>query len=366
MEGSAFKASYGLKKTLLEASSDTHGLTGSFHLGSETRIGISEFIEWEPGHLGHYVIKSRLEACRSVGKLYLFKVISDAYLGRDSGDRISGCLGGKSGGPGDSGINLNQIVFKGFRVKCKLNIASSAYLKGADELESRVTEHVILFVGKGLGRTYDYGVTGMYSDGIQILHVTYSDRSVTCITDHFIFDLLVSPDALFNQNLMNGRKLKSCFQKGDQLILIIGKAAACSSESKSGTEYNGISYLLCSLFAFIQTVYNDGRKNGLSDPFTELLELLSVLSHLYTGGIRSQKLASALCKDSLLFQLHRKVETGLSADTGKDGIRSFGPYYPRHIFEIKRLHIYSVRNRLVRHYGRGVGVTEDDLIALFL
>ena len=256
MNGSALKASHSLKKAFFEASSDTHGLAGSLHLCAEALICIGEFIKGEPGHLGYDVIKCRLETCGRVGKLNLFEIVSDTYLGGYSCDGISRCLGSKGRGSGYSGVNLDQVILERFGIKGKLNVTSSADLQGSDELKSRVTEHVIFFIGKSLGRAYYNGVTGMDSYGIEVFHVTYSDCGIIGITYYFILDLFIALNALFYENFADGRKFKSRCKKLHKFFFIVRKSAAGSAEGECGTKYYGIADLISCLLTFFDAVNN--------------------------------------------------------------------------------------------------------------
>ena len=113
-------------------------------------------------------------------------------------------------------------------------------------------------------------------------------------------------------------------------------------------------------------MYDYRGKNGLSESFAELLELVPVLCHLDTLVICSEKLTVTFGKNSLLFELHCKVKSGLSADSGKDRIGSFGSYDPRNIFEVERFHINPVRNRCVGHDRRRIGIAQNDFVPFFL
>ena len=60
-----------LQQTFFHGPSDTHGLTGRFHLGRQDIRSVRELIKWKSRHLRNYIIQCRFKACRRVCQLYL-------------------------------------------------------------------------------------------------------------------------------------------------------------------------------------------------------------------------------------------------------------------------------------------------------
>ena len=69
----------------------------------------------------------------------------------------------------------------------------------------------------------------MNTDRIHVLHTADGDRMIVGVTHYFELDLFVSFNALFDQDLMNRRKLKRIHADVDQFFFVICKAAAGSS-----------------------------------------------------------------------------------------------------------------------------------------
>ena len=70
-------------------------------------------------------------------------------------------------------------------------------------------------------------------------------------------------------------------------------------------------------------------------------------------------------QDPLLFQLHGKIQSCLSAKTGNNGIGPFVADDPGNVFQCQRLHIDLISNGRICHNGGGIGVAEDHFIAFF-
>ena len=98
------------------------------------------------------------------------------------------------------------------RVKSELHVAASLYLQCPYYLEGTVTEHVVFLVREGLAGSHDYGVSRMDAYRVEILHVAYGDGSVIGISHHLVLDLLISLNALFHQDLMDGGECEGVLQ----------------------------------------------------------------------------------------------------------------------------------------------------------
>ena len=83
-------------------------------------------------------------------------------------------------------------------------------------------------------------------------------------------------------------------------------------------------------------------------------------------AVGAQQLHLALFQDALLLQLHGQVQAGLAADAGDDGIRPLLAQDAGYILQGQGLHIHLIGDGGVGHDGGGVGVHQDDLVALLL
>ena len=73
----------------------------------------------------------------------------------------------------------------------------------------------------------------------------------------------------------------------------------------------------------------------------------------------------AFFQNTFPFQCHSQVQSGLAANPGQNGIRTFLADDLGDIFQRQRLHIYLVGNRGVRHDGGRIAVAQDDFVAFF-
>ena len=203
MRRSALQRPDRFEQALLKGPAHAHGLSRRFHLGAQILIGIGKFVEGKTGHLGDDIVQSRFEAGGRIGQLYFIQRQADADPGRDCGDRIAGGFGGQGGGPGDSGVDFDQVVLERGGIQRELDVAAAFHPQGPDQLQGAVPEHMVFPVCQGLGGTYDDGVTCMNADRIQVLHVADRNCVVRSVPDHFIFNLFKAFDALFDQYLVD-------------------------------------------------------------------------------------------------------------------------------------------------------------------
>ncbi len=356
----------GFEKTLFKTAPHAHDLAGGFHLSGKRIESRRKFVKWKPGHLCDHIVQSRLKTGRSVGQPDLVEVHTHGDLCGHSRDRVSCGLGGQGRGPGDPGIDLDDIVPEGVRVQSKLYVAASFYFQGPDNFQGAVPEHVVFPVGERLAGSHHDGISRVDPHRIQILHIAHGDGGVVSVSYHFIFDLFISPDALLNKNLMDRRQVKSIFHLFTEFFRIICKAAARASQGKRRPENHRISYLFRCFQRLPGTVGDPGRHHRLSDALTQFFEKLPVLGTLDAPGVRSQKLDLTLIQHSFFRQGHGQIQTGLASDAGNNGIGPLKTADTGQIFQSQRFHIHLVCHRPVCHDRGRVGICQNHLIALFL
>ena len=251
------------------------------------------------------------------------------------------------------------------RVERELYVASALYFERAYYAKRAVAQQMILFVCERLAGRYYYAVARMYSDGVDVFHVTDSYRGVVSVADNFVFYLFESLYALFYKDLSDGGETESVFHYLYKLFFVVGKTAARSAERECGAQNNGIAYILCRLFCFFYRVRYFGGERRLSYLYAKVLEELAVFRLLYTFAARAEKLYLAFVKNAFLFELHCKVKTGLSAKSRDYRVGALVTEYLCHVFERERFHVYFICDGRIRHYRRGVGVCEYYFISFF-
>ena len=164
---------------------------------------------------------------------------------------------------------------------------------------------------------------------------------------------------------MDRREIEGIDADLDEFFFVVGETAAGTAKCKCWTKYHRISDVKSCSLCFLKIVSDLGRNDRFTYGLTHFLEKFAVFRTLYAGGVSTEKLNSAFSENALFFQLHGQVQTGLSADTGDDGVRSFIAKDLGDIFKSKRFHVDLISDACIGHDGSRVGVAENDLIAFF-
>ena len=129
----------------------------------------------------------------------------------------------------------------------------------------------------------------MYAYGVDVFHAADSYRGIRLVAHYFEFYLFITFYRLFDKNLRDGRKFQSVFRKLPEFFVVVGEAAAGTSESKRGTHYYRITYPVGYFETFVHCVRGIGLYYRLPYPLAEIFEKLSVLSLRYRGIAGTEK-----------------------------------------------------------------------------
>ena len=327
-------------------------------------LRVGEFIKREPGKFGDHVIQRRFKGRASVGKYDLIQRLTDPDLGRDPRDGISTGLACQRRGAGYPGIDLDEVILRRAGIQRELHVAAAFDLQRADDLQGAVPQHLVVFIGEGLRWADHDGIAGVNAHRIHVFHIADGDRGVARVPHYLVFDLFVALYALFDQHLFHRGKLQAVFQQGQQLVFILGKAAAGAAQRKGGAQHHGIADPVRDAPPLFQRTGHFGGQHRLAKGLAQRLELFPVLRSGNGVAFCAQQLHAALPQHALFLQLHGQVQPGLPADAGQQRVRPFKADDPGQVFQRQRLHIDLVRHGSIRHNGSGVGVAQHHLIPL--
>ena len=247
----------------------------------------------------------------------------------------------------------------------ELNVAAAFDLQLTDDLDGTVVEHLEIMIVKRQDRRDDDRVTGMHTDRVDVFHAADRNRLVIGVTHDFKFDFLIALHALFDQDLMNRGKLEGIDADLFQFLFVIGKASAGAAQCEGRSQNDRITDMLRGFLGFFQAVGDFGRNDRFTDLLAHFLEHLTVFSPFDTLSRCTQQFNAALFQNTFLIQLHRQIQTGLSADAGNDRVRSFITQDLGNVFQGQRFHVNLVRHLGIRHDRGRIGIAQNDLITLF-
>ena len=117
----------------------------------------------------------------------------------------------------------------------------------------------------------------MYSDRVDIFHITYGNAVACTVTHNLVFDFFPACDAALYKYLSDTGQTQTVFKDLFKLCLIVGDTAAGSAKGISRTQYNRISDCVGKGHTVFHVFYNEGCCTRLTDLFHGILEFLTVL-----------------------------------------------------------------------------------------
>ena len=270
----------GFHQSPLKVITDTHNLSGCFHLCRQSSLCRDEFIKGKARDLYYAVVQHGLKACIGFsgnGILDLIQRITESDLRCYLCDGVSGSLTCQCRRTADTGVYLDYAVLKAFRMKGELHVTASGDLQLGNDVQGRGTEHLIFFISQCLrGSNYDT-VSGMNTYRVKVFHVADGDHVSGTVTHYLILDLFPAGDAALYQNLAHTGKTESVLQDLYQFFVIVRNTAAASSKRIRRTEYDRVTDLLSKGHTIFYIFNNQGSCDGLTDLLHGFLEFQTVL-----------------------------------------------------------------------------------------
>ena len=146
-----------------------------------------------------------------------------------------------------------------------------------DNLDSQCTQFMILRVGKCLRWSNNDRLSGMYSQWVKILHITYGDTVVVFIAYYLILNLFPTLQRLLYQHLW--RECEGLLCKFVQLFLIVAKTRTQTAECVCSTQNYWVTQCgssLTSAFDVRTSFALDGLYTNLVQFLYEELAVLSI------------------------------------------------------------------------------------------
>ena len=171
-------------------------------------------------------------------------------------------------------------------MKGKLYVTASGDLQLGDDVQSGGTEHLVLFISQGLGRSYYNTISGMHANRVDVFHVADRDHVSCTVTHYLVLDLFPAGDAAFYQNLTYTGETKTVLQDLHQFFIVVSDTAAAAAQGVRRTKHNRVAYLLSESHAVFYVLNNQGSCNGLADflhGFFKFQTVLRLLDGLCRG-----------------------------------------------------------------------------------
>ena len=195
-----------------------------------------------------------------------------------------------------------------------LNIAAADDTDRFDNLKGVAFELFFKLLGNRKERRRAEAVARMNADRVDVLDKAYGDHLVLGIADDLDLELLPVKDRLFDKALSCERRIETARADRAKLLDIVAKSAAGSAHRVGGAhDYRVADLILDEIDGLLDRV-NDTRAGSLNtEALHRSLKYFAVFAALNRVKINADYLNSILVENTLLRELHRKVEARLTA-----------------------------------------------------
>ena len=204
----------------------------------------------------------------------------------------------------------------------------------------------------------------MDPDGIHVLHIADRDHVAGNIPHDLIFDLFPARDRALHQDLVNTGKPESALEQIPAGIFIFRNSASRTAEGVGRPEDDRISDPLRRGETGLKIMHDLRIRDRLRDFLHRLLEEKTVFRPADRLSRRTDQTDAFFLKKSLVREGHRQIESGLASHGRQDRVRLLPFDQCLEDRYGQRFDIHVIRDVLVRHDRRRVGVQEDRLDAL--
>ena len=129
----------------------------------------------------------------------------------------------------------------------------------------------------------------MYTNRIQVFHITNGDAVACTVTHYFVLDFFPSGDTSLYQNLAYTGKTQTIFQDLDQFRFVVSDTAAASAQGICRTKNHRITDRVGKCNTVFYGCNNQGCRNRLTNLFHRIFEFLTVFCFFDGLGSRTDQ-----------------------------------------------------------------------------
>ena len=363
------EAAQGLLHGLLEGAAHGHHLADGLHLRREAAVGLRELLEGEPRDLRDDVVDRRLER-RGRGAagdvvLQFVERVTDGELRRHLRDRETGRLGGERRRTRHARIHLDDDHAAVERADRELHVrAAGVDADLAQDRQRGVAHDLVLLVRERLRRRDRDRVAGVDAHRIEVLDRADDDAVVLGVPDDLHLEFLPADQGLLDQEFLRRRGFETALADDQEFLAVVRDAAAGPAERERRPDDRRETDHRLHLQGFLDAVRDRGTRGSEADAAHGLLELLAILGLVDRLSGRADHLDAVLLEDAALGEVEGAVERRLATHRGQQGVGPLGRDDLLEHLPAERLDVRDVGEPRVGHDGRGVGVHQDDPVAL--
>src|SRR5829696_587473 len=204
----------------------------------------------------------------------------------------------------------------------------------------------------------------MDAHGVYVLYGADHDDVIGEVAHDLELELFPACDAFFDEGAPHGARVEAFPDGAAKATMVLGCGPPLAAEGEARADDEGEADLLSQLLGFGDAADRAAGGHFQADAAHGLGEELAVLGFADRWNSRPQELHVEVVEYALLVELDGHVEGGLSTQGGEQGVGAFAAQYLGDGLDRQGLDVGCVRDLGVRHYGRRVGVYEDDAVTL--
>ena len=195
-----------------------------------------------------------------------------------------------------------------------LNVAAADNTDRLDDLKGVAFELFFKLLGNRKERRRAEAVARMNADRVDILNKAYGDHLVLGIADDLDLELLPVKNRLFDKALGSERRVETARADRAEFLDVIAKSAARAAHRVGGAHDYGVADLILDEIDGLLDRVNDAGAGSLNpETLHRRFKYFAVFTALNRVEINADYLNSVLVENTLLRELHRKVEARLTA-----------------------------------------------------
>ena len=357
-----------LHHSLFKGSTDGHNLTGRFHLSTQSAFCVNEFIESPFWELNNLIVNRWLKASVGVSGYCIYDLVqsvADSNLRSNFCDWITGCFGCQCGRTGYTRVYLDNSIFFGGWMQCKLTVAAALYAQLFNNVQRCFSQHGEFFRSQSYCRSNNDGVTGMNTNWVNVFHRANSDAVSLGVTNYLEFDLFPTGNTFFNQNLSNWRQTQTIGCDFIEIFPSVCDTAAGTTHGECRTNDHWQTNFFRKSLTIFQSCNNFGRNAWLTDGFHGILEHLAVFCFINGFYFGAQQFYTMCIQETFFCQLHREGQTSLTTQVRQNRVWFFN--FNDALYNIKSqwLNVNFICHGLIGHDSCRVGVDQNNFQTFF-
>ena len=365
-----FQTAQRLLHALGKAPPDRHDFADRLHRGRQLVLRALELFEGKARNLRHDVVDRRLEACRRcAGDLVLDLVqrVTDSQLRCDARDREAGGLRSERRTARYARVHLDHDQAAILRIDCELYVRTACFHTDfAQHFDAGGAHDLVFLVGQRQRRCDSDGIARMHAHRIDILDRTDDDAIVLAVAHHLHFVLFPAEERFLDQDFGGRRRIQTFAHDTVELGLVIGDAAARSAKGEAGADDGGQAGGFQHRERLVDRIGDAAARAFQTDLVHRLTEALAVLGLVDGIGIGADHGDAEFLQNALVRKVESTIQRRLPTHRRQHRVGPLLLDDLRDDFRRDRLDIGRVGHFRIGHDRRGIGVHQDDPVALFL